>query len=241
MVDSYTGFGREDNRSWIDFFDGTSNLRSSERIDAIEIKERSQHSEDKWKEKGTYLCYMRLQVSIADWIKLTRDQQELLVGRDKLTGCALISDGEGCIPVSGCPVVGTHNVGNPGNREFISAPRPPFNRDLSNSHIHRVNQGRATPADPESRLIYRQGYEFFEGVNESGKPILGLNFVSFQDTPERILGMLKLPGWLGGVNFGGDENEQLPGMSNLIRAHSAGFFIVPPKDENELPGKSLFT
>lgn len=79
-----------------------------------------------------------------------------------------------------------------------------------------------------------------EGIGSNGDPVLGLNFVSFQDTPERIIGMLKLPEWLGGINFAGDPNNQLPGMGNLLRIHAAGFFIAPPKDvDGELPGRSI--
>ncbi|WP_337658833.1 Dyp-type peroxidase [Sphingorhabdus sp. Alg231-15] len=239
---SFNGFGREDRRSWIDFFDGTSNLRSEQRLGAIEIKERSGDAPDNWKENGTYLCYMRIAVDISSWQKLSRSQKEQLVGRDMVSGCPLVADANGGIqPISGCPANAGGTVEDGQNERFRFAPRPAFDATLRSSHIHRANQGRSTPADPESRLVYRQGYEFLEGIDAKGCPQLGLNFISFQDTPERILGMLKIPGWLGRVNFGGDPNNQLPGMANLLRVRAAGFFVVPPrKADDSLPASELF-
>ena len=238
---SYTGFGRADKRSWIDFFDGTSNLRSSERLAALRIKTKGQPAADKWKEGGTYICYMRIRVAINDWIRLTRRQQEALVGRDKISGCPLISDELEFKPSPGCPVTNSGNIEDGNNERFRDAARPAGNKILRHSHIHRVNQGRGTPSDPDSRLVFRQGFEFFDGVSGAGIPELGLNFVSFQDTPERIIGMLKLPEWLGGVNFGGDPELQLPGMSQLLQIDAAGFFVVPPREEDgTLPGSKIF-
>lgn len=127
------------------------------------------------------------------------------------------------------------------NDQFRDAARPPGSAILENSHIHRANHGRQNAQDADSRLVFRQGYEFFEGIHASGEPDLGLNFVSFQDTPERILGMIKTPGWLGGVNFGGDPADQPTGLSQLLRVHAAGFFVVPPREADEsLPGRGLF-
>ncbi len=71
---AFSGFGREDKRSWIDFFDGTANLHSDQRLDAIEIKSRLHPAPDSWKEHGTYLCFMRLAVDIRAWRLLTRVQ-----------------------------------------------------------------------------------------------------------------------------------------------------------------------
>lgn len=243
IVGNYNGFGRKDRRSWIDFFDGTANMRSDERLGAIQIKERGHVSPDQWKEGGTYLCFMRIRLAIQDWQKLTRAQQELLVGRDRVSGCALFAEGDDdeIRPVPSCPVIAGGTIEDGNNERFRDAPRPPRRQELRQSHIHRTNQGRSTPGDPESRLIYRQGYEFMEGVDAGGVPDLGLNFVSFQDTPERIVGMLKLPEWLGGVNFGGDPRNQLPGMAHLLRIHAAGFFVTPPRRvDGGLPGESIF-
>ncbi len=241
---SYTGFGREDKRSWIDFFDGTSNMRSDQRLAAIQIKERSIQLPDKWKEGGTFLCFMRIRVALKSWKSLSRADQEILVGRDKLTGCPLVvaDDGTGSTPIPGCPFSSGGNVEDGENEQFRFASRPAGSQELRNSHIHRANQGRSTSSDPESRLVFRQGYEFLDGIDEDGNPVLGLNFVSFQDTPERILGMLKLPGWLGNVNFGGDEANQPPGMDELLTVFAAGFFVsAPVSQDGKFPGREIFS
>lgn len=244
IIAAYDGFGRDDRRSWIGFFDGTSNLRSDQRLDAIEIKPRSVSAPDSWKERGCYLCFMRIRVDLAPWQMLSRTQQETLVGRDKLTGCALHHDqlSNEINPVPGCPVATGGHVEDGQNSVFREAPRPAGSPSLRQSHIHRANQGRSNVSDPESRRVFRQGYEFLDGINTDGQPIVGLNFVSFQDTPERVLGMLKLRDWLGGVNFGGDETNQLPGMASLLTVDSAGFFVCPPSEASgEIPGSQVFS
>ena len=82
----YTGFQRDDYRSWLDFHDGVSNLRSgSERRGVIAIKP-SAIPEDQWIENGTYLAFMRLGIDLRIWKKISRSQQEIAVGRDKLSG-----------------------------------------------------------------------------------------------------------------------------------------------------------
>jgi hypothetical protein len=68
-----------------------------------------------------------------------------------------------------------------------------------------------------------------------------LNFVSYQDTPDRLIFVLKTIGWLGGVNFGGGEQQQPPGMEALLAVHAAGIFLCPPAIDGEpFPGQSIF-
>ena len=100
----YTGFQRDDGRSWIDFHDGVSNMRSEERLGAIAAK-RSPEPADRWMEGGTYLVFIRLAVDLLAWRRLDRAQQEMLVGRDKLSGCSLVAIGPDRTSVAeqGCP------------------------------------------------------------------------------------------------------------------------------------------
>jgi hypothetical protein len=70
---------------------------------------------------------------------------------------------------------------------------------------------------------------------------VGLNFVSFQDTPQRVTRLLTWERWLVGTNFGGSENP-LPGVDKLLSVRAAAIFLVPPVDENEyFPGESIFS
>lgn len=244
IAGSYTGFGRDDRRSWIDFHDGISNIESKDRIKAIEIKDRDLDHRDAWTEKGTYMVFLRIPINLALWRSVSRAMQEVLVGRDKLTGCGITALDPSGEPIShsGCPVTGTMTVIERGNESFRETPfRNTGQPKLLASHIHRANQGRPNIEDPESRRIFRQGYEFFEGVNPEGQPRLGLNFVSFQDHPARVTEMLKKPGWLGNTNFGGEPNSLPPNFEKLLEVEAAGIFLVPPRDDAlRFPGATLF-
>ena len=64
----------------------------------------------------------------------------------------------------------------------------------------------------------------------------GLNFVSFQDTPGRLLKMVTAGGWLGSTNFGGDE-AQHPQLAGLLSVLGAGVYFVAPVTAGEpFPG-----
>lgn len=233
----FMGFQREDARSWIDFHDGLSNpIKGDQRLQVISVKDADTSTEDAWTRGGTYMTYMRLPIDLRVWISLPRRDQELLVGRDKLTGCPLhrVAAGEPQA-VAGCPLAGTTQVSDRGNEQFRE---PPDGVDdlLLRSHVQRANHHRRDFDNPESLRIYRQGYEFAESV-ETGVPRVGLNFVAFHDTPSRIIEMLTRPEWLGGVNFGGDVGT----LSSLIRVAAAGVFLVPPVVPGEpFPGAGIF-
>ena len=102
----YLGFQRNDRRSWIDFHDGLSNLRSADREAVIAI---APGADEDWAVGGTYLAFLRLAVDLVGWRRLTRADQEFAVGRVKLSGCPITAVGEGGAPVTdaGCPVTGT--------------------------------------------------------------------------------------------------------------------------------------
>ncbi len=236
----YNGFQRDDGRSWIDFHDGISNMKSSEREGAIVIKSRP--FEEQWIEGGTYLAFLRLAVDLTAWRKLNRQQQELLVGRDKLTGCPLVSLDSAGNPVikTGCPVTGRMDISSPGNEAFFE-PDSVNETILQQSHVQRANHHLTPVSDRNSLRIFRQGYEFLESLDSAPGFRPGLNFVSFQDTPERLLRMLTQQNWLGGTNFGGDPKNQLPGMDRFLSLRAAAIFFVPPVVEDELfPGASIF-
>lgn len=245
IAGTYTGFGRDDHRSWIDFHDGIDNIISSERINAIEIKDRDQPNHpDAWTEKGTYMVFLRIPVNLMIWRSVSKTEQEVLVGRDKLTGCSVTKFDSNGAPIlhSGCPVTGTMTVVDKGNESFRDAPRPGLEQaKLLKSHIHRANHSMNNIGDPRSRRIFRQGYEFFEGTNSEGQPRLGLNFVSFQDHPVRVTFMLEQPEWLGSTNFGGDPTSLPPNFEKFLEVEAAGIFLVPPRDDKlRFPGAMLF-
>lgn len=234
----YLGDQREDQRSWIDFHDGLSNLQSSERPAVVAIDPSGVPEED-WTVNGTYLAFARIGIDLAGWGSLTRHQQELVVGRDKLTGCPLTRSGPDGAPVvaAGCPVAG----------QDITDPHNPFrvagqggDAVIRRSHIQRANH-HLEASDPGGLRIYRQGYPFLEWQEASPGFRAGLNFVSFQDTPSRVTRMLTQPGWLGGTNFGGDPAHDPPVLSTLLAVYAAGIYFVPPVNDDEpFPGAAIF-
>lgn len=235
----FRGFQRDDHRSWIDFHDGVSNLRSDERYGVIAVKE-DVPQRDAWTIGGTYMAYMRVAVDLQVWRVLNRSRQEALVGRDKLTGCALEVTPNGVAPVARCPVAGTVSISDSGNEMFHE---PPDVRSfpIGVSHVQRVNHHITPSEDRNSLRIYRQGYEFLESTEHSPGFRVGLNFVSFQDTPERLFRMLTQDGWLGRTNFGGDPDRPIAGEGRLLETRAAGIFFVPPVVGTEkFPGSSIF-
>ena len=234
-VASFDGFSRHDGRGWLEFHDGVSNIESSARHAALEAR-----ADPPWMAGGTYMAFLRLTVDLAVWRTLSRGEQELLVGRDKLSGAALVGtrhDGSGAaIPVA-APPPGEH-TDDRGLADFID---PPQTTDplVETSHVHRANQVRGSPAAAAALRMFRQGYEFLEDL--VGRPRLGLNFVSFQRDLAVVHHVLHLPGWLGDVNFGG-PTQAGPGDPQPIRLVSVaagGFYAVPPVGAH-FPGAEIF-
>ena len=229
----YLGNQRNDHRSWIDFHDGLSNLRSADRESVIAI---GPGTDEPWAVGGTYLAFLRLAIDMVGWRRLGRSDQELAVGRDKLSGCPIVGVDDG-VPRTdpGCPVAGTEIFQSANDGPFAE---PPETADpiVRASHVQRANHHIRPAGDSGSRRIFRQGYEFLEWAAEPPGFRAGLNFVSFQDTPGRVLKMLTLGGWLGGTNFGGRE-EAGSELASLLSVFAAGVYFVPPVVDGEpFPG-----
>jgi deferrochelatase/peroxidase EfeB len=214
---TFDGFGRHDGRGWLDFHDGVSNLEASQRLAALEAP-----ADPPWMAGGTYMAFLRLRIDLPRWRALTREEQELVVGRDKQTGGALAAPGVS-VPVPADDAT---------DRELADFIEPPQTTDprLEASHIHRVNQNRASPHASAGLRMFRQGYDFLAGFGPDG-PELGLNFVSFQRDLAILTHILHLPGWLGDVNFGGETDVQ------LISVTAGGLYAVPAMP---YPGAELF-
>ena len=234
MSTFYQGFQRNDHRSWIDFHDGLSNLRSEDRADAITIKEGTDRE---WVVGGTYLAFLRLGVDLSGWRQLSRTEQELAVGRDKITGCPLtaVSEDHALRTDPACPVGGKPIYDSANDAQFAEPPTVD-DPQIRRSHVQRANHHLPPASDPGSRRIFRQGYEFLEWSERSPGFQAGLNFVSFQDTPARLLEMLTQRNWLASTNFGGDQDTH-PQLSTLLTVYAAAIYAVPPAIDGEaFPG-----
>jgi deferrochelatase/peroxidase EfeB len=240
----YTGFQRADQRNWQGFHDGISNLRSRERPDVISINSRYLSSHDKWILHGTYLSFMRIAINLEKWEDIDVRNQEILIGRDKLTGCPLIRVDKNGRPVRDlrCPVPGTSEVIDPGNEHFRDyLPfRSKLGKDiLDHSHIasHR-SMDRVPVWDRKSNRIFRQGFEFLIPSEEHPGFIAGLNFVSFQNTPERLFRTLT---YHSAIMPKPIRSQPLPNLDQFLSVFVAGTFLVPPLVKNEpFPGARIF-
>ena len=233
----YQGFHREDRRSWIEFHDGINNMVADERIQAIEYTLLDQP----WMTGGTFMAFLKIEVDLKAWRKLSRIEQEILVGRNKLTGCPLdsadvVGDGFSKTEISGCPMTGNIPVSAPNS--FLNPSRPADSL-IQASHIHRSNQNRGNPGQDSNNRIFRQSYEFLDWVEGKGISA-GLNFISFQRRINAVRQILNLPTWMGGVNFGGPEGEvRRPPSIELMSLIAGGFYAIPPNSD-PYPGASLF-
>jgi Dyp-type peroxidase family len=236
IVSSFAGFSRRDGRGWLDFHDGVSNIESSERLLAIRAT-----ADPTWMAGGTYMAFLRYAVDLSAWRALTRAQQELIVGRDKLTGQPVLGVRRGpageIVPVAEpAPPDEETSLAGADFRE------PPEVSDpiVKASHLQRANRNRASPWALAGQRIYRQGYEFLHGLNGDGIS-LGLNFVSFQADLGTLRRVLHLSGWLGDVNFGGPAAPSPgdPPNVQLLSLLAGGLYCVPPRD-TPFPGAQVF-
>lgn len=107
---------------------------------------------------------------------------------------------------------------------------------LRAAHVQRANQHRQPSEEPGSLRLYRQGYEFLDA--RGADVTVGLNFVSFQDSLDRVTRVLTQPSWLGGVNFGGGVGDVAD--PELLHVQAAGVYLVPPRAPGGgLPGAGV--
>lgn len=239
LVSFFAGLHRDDRRSWIDFHDGINNMPSSERLEAMEIRQAPQN----WMVGGTTVGFLKIAIDMQGWRKLSREQQEALVGRDKLSGCpvaAISVDHSGTVSItkSGCPLNSEIGIG-PGWSGDARDPPPTADPLVLSSHIYRANRTRQPPATDAARRIYRQGYEFVDAPPEGGVRI-GLNFVGFQRDMAILLNILRSRDWMGDANFGGVVGDPVIPAFNLMSVVAGGLFAVPPVGASPFPGSDLF-
>jgi deferrochelatase/peroxidase EfeB len=235
----YTGFQREDKRNWLGFHDGISNLKSHERPHVIFINPRYVNSQDKWTVNGTYLAFMRIGIDLVRWDDTKVKEQEIIIGRDKATGCPIERDIYGRpVKIRGCPAPSTSEVIDVGNERFRDRPKY-ADKILQHSHIGSTRSLDRTPVwDSKSFRIYRQGFEFLVPSKDSVSIVPGLNFVSFQNSPERLFRALTY----GNTISREKVKSTIPmGLNEFLSVISAGIFLVPPLLQGEpFPGAEIF-
>jgi Dyp-type peroxidase family len=251
----FTGFQRDDGRSWLGFHDEVSNMKDKkERKETIAIDRTSNQlkPDDFWTEGGTYMGFLRTEIDLEAWDRIGRIGQEMIIGRDKKTGTPIIGVDEEGKPI----IVEGYDGADPAKfydttfhehpdylkpSKFNNTKRIDIEKSrnvLIQSHIGRTRHiSNISSKDPTSHRIYRQGFEFIEPVYNEKKPFrLGLNFISFQNDPRRLFFILTDPRWMGKSNFGG-PNDLF--NNKILSVLFSGMFFVPPT-QKPFPGYSLF-
>jgi deferrochelatase/peroxidase EfeB len=254
----FTGFQRDDGRSWLGFHDGVSNMRpGKERRNVIAIHRENNEllPRDFWTEHGTYMAFLRIEIDLDLWDSINRCKQELIIGREKLYGRPLIGVDKYNNPITSKKFPTAQKV-TAFNKKYHDHPDyfkvPQISKELmykidiekSFKVLNKSHIGRARHFDKinnklvPSRRIYRQTFEFIESNYLYNKFIkIGLNFLSFQNDPARLLFILTDPNWLGNSSFGGDS--QLKGIGELLHVQACGIFFIPPI-EKPFPGSCIF-
>jgi len=115
----------------------------------------------------------------------------------------------------------------------------PQRKILHYSHIGRTAPIDRIPVwDKKSLRVYRQGFEFLVPSADNAGILAGLNFVSFQNTPERLYRALT---YQRIIAKNGLESSPVPNLDRLMSIFAAGIFFVPPKVQGEpFPGAQIF-
>ena len=204
----YTGFKRDDNRGWLEFHEGVSNIPYSERHDAIFLKNNSKSRLDRRILNGTYLAFLRFEIHLEKWTSINTNKQIEIIGRDKMTGSR---------------VIGIDNKGNPLKKIGMDSliPNPitlsnSLNNNFKGSNIYKNTTNTYIPKDLRDSIvqsshtmrlyniiketkkrnkyagIFRQGFDFFESLNDGKTFRVGLNFVSFQNDLQLLTDSIKI-------------------------------------------------
>lgn len=247
----YTGFKRNDKRSWLGFHDGISNIHPDKRYNAIFLNNNNRSKTESRYINGTYMTFIRFEIDLEKWMDTSENKQMEIIGRDKLSGCPLtgIDKNGNPIKISGCPVKGTREITETPNIKFRDIPSsdrmsryfvPKYSSDsnLNSSHVANMyNIIREHKKNNPSVGIFRQGFEFFESLNDGINFRVGLNFVSFQNDLELLFDCIKR-------GFGGplSSNEMNLKLENFVKIRTAGSFFIPPFNKKEkFPGSDIFS
>jgi deferrochelatase/peroxidase EfeB len=165
------GFGRTSStsrsqgtpRNLMGFKDGTDDIRAEETGAMNDFVWVQPGDGPGWMTGGTYLIARRIKILFDVWDTTTLEDQQRVIGREKLSGAPLGSQGE-YDPVD-------LQATGPSGELLIPA----------DAHIRL-----ASPQNNDGQRILRRGYSYSEAVEPgSGEIDAGLFFIAFQRSPSR--------------------------------------------------------
>ena len=235
----YTGFRRPNERNWLGFHDGLSNVPRKYRKQVIFIDDPN--IENKWTNSGSYMSFMRIIINIQDWWRTSLRDQEIIIGREKLTGCPIkgVDRYGNIIRERTCPIAGTRDVSEKGNEKYREQTLANYNYSKLNlSHLKTMQVANDSIQKNQIR-VFRQGYEFLESEQPAPGFRVGLNFVSFQNDPANLFKIMT--DWKNKSSKTVTYDETAPLLNRYIAVKCAGIFFVPPISyHEEFPGSTLF-
>jgi deferrochelatase/peroxidase EfeB len=193
-------------RNMLGFKDGTANLdpNDDKLMDRIVWVDKKQ-SEPAWAAGGSYLVTRIVRSLVESWDRTPLQEQEQIIGRKKDTGAPLGMGKE--------------------------SDDPHYDRDPKGKHIRLDAHIRlANPRKSDLGLIYRRGYNYSRGFNQSGQLDMGLLFVCFQSDLEKGFATVQ-------ARLKGEPLEE------YIKPIGGGYFFALPgvQQQGQYLGQSLLT
>ena len=222
------GFGRPDEREFLRFNDGIDNLRSEIDLEELVFVDK-RSNEPSWCVNGSYMVYRKIREMMPVWEAFTDKSQSHMIGRDKASSKPLSRKKTGDDKLT--PVY----------------PDPKDERDGKlNSHIRKVQPRRPEPdlfgINDLDRRFLRRPYPFFDGVDDNGKGVNGLQFVAYmkniQQQFEHVTNMWQM-----------NEDFPVPGTGidalyakEVLKTIDGGYYFCPPAPQNrqDFLGSGMF-
>lgn len=160
--------GHTENRNLLGFRDGTANLDMAHGDDATDYvwigADRNSGSEPKWTVGGSYQVIRLIRLFVEPWDRAPLDEQQRIIGREKLRGAPLGRSQEADDP---------DYASDPGGE------RIPLD-----AHIRLA---RPRTKQTEHQRMLRKGFNYVRGFDDSGMLDEGLAFVSYQKSLRTFL------------------------------------------------------
>ena len=180
------GFGRTSSvtssqqtmRNLQGFKDGTNNLKSDDEAAVRKHVIVGDDEPQRWLRGGSYLVARRIRMLIEAWDRTPLDEQELTIGRRKL---------------SGAPLTGEHEHDALDFKALAADGKPAMPLD---AHVRL-----AAPETNGGVAILRRGYSYTDGIDAaSGQLDAGLFFISFQRDPQQFVALQRRLGATDALN-----------------------------------------